>query len=113
MQDVGLPGRAVAGGAPHAQAAPLRLGVPVLRASLAQGRRVLRAARAIDVHVALALQALLRPLPLLAVAAPRCCIPACSTLKHDRMLVTTNKSIYCYELCSYCTAHIFYLTILL
>lgn len=90
MQDVGLPGRAVPGGAPHAQAAALGLGVLVLQAALGPGRRVLRAAGAIAVGAALALQALLRPLPLLAVPASRCCMPARPGCRAGRMPTDLN-----------------------
>ena len=74
MQDVRLPGGAVTRGAPHAQAAALRLGVLVLAARLAARRAVLRAAgAAVCVGVPLACLPLLGALPLLAVPPPRCC----------------------------------------
>ena len=76
MQDIGLPGGAVPSGAPHAQAAALGLGVLVLRAALAPGRAVFRSVGAIALRIAVTRQALLGPLPLLAVPASRGCMPA-------------------------------------
>ncbi len=71
MQDVGLPGGAVARGAPHAQAAALRLGARVLAARLAAQHAVLRTAgAAVRVRIPLARHPLLGALPLLAVPAP-------------------------------------------
>ena len=74
MQNIGLPGSAVSGGAPHAQPPALRLGVLVLWAALAPCSGVLCTAALIGVPFPIPLLPLLGPLALLAVPPASSCM---------------------------------------